>query len=146
ENHNWQYGKEILMFTIATGMALGQAGNHDAAAAALVQPVVDKIQGDWGLRGTLVTTLLSMGNGMNQAPALSLDNEHNYATWKSGTIDFIIQPLPYDDEALTVSKMLGIWDQPMADEIASSGMEHAMLGWGGPAHTLVGLLKAFVVI
>jgi hypothetical protein len=147
QNHDLDYGKEILTYTLVAGLGLGQSAesDHDPAAVAVVKPVVDKIKGDFLLRGSLVQTLASLG-GSTSAPALSRQNEHDYASWKPGTLDFIIAPLPYDDEALTVTKTLGIWNQPMADEIAASGMEHAMLAWSGNAHTLLGFLKAFVVI
>lgn len=146
-NHNWQYGTEILTFTIVPGLALGQsnAADHDPDAVARVQPIVDAITGDFALRTRLVTTLFSL-QGTTSAPALSLADEHAYATWLPGTLDFIIKPMPYDDEVMTIGKMIGIWSQPDEAEVHASGMTNAMLSWTGNGHSLLGFVKAFVVI
>ena len=152
-NHRWQYGKEILTVAVVPGIALGSsmASAHDPAAVALVQPILDAINANLLLKAQLVSTVISLASGASSggassAPAMSTENEHYYATWFPGTMDFIIQPLPYDDHVLTISKMLGIWDQPMDAEVQSSGMMNAMLAWTGDAHSLTAFINEFVVI
>ncbi len=145
-NHNWQYGKEILTIGISAGLALGSStpADHDPAAVAMIQPVLDKINSDIGVKLALVSTVAGLAG--SNAPAISVQNEHYYATWNPGTMDFIIQPLPFDDDVLTISKIIGIWSQPTKDEISATGMESAMLAWTGDASSLTAFVKGFVVI
>lgn len=139
-NHAYQYGKQILDLMLMPSLALGgAAGSHDPAAVAAVQPLLDRVNGDSNLKNKLLATLLPLAGAM--APSITVDDEHHYASWPSGTMDFLIAPLPIDDQVHTVSKISALWSIPSTDETAD-----AELGWTGGAHTIGDFLHGFVVI
>ena len=43
---------------------------------------------------------------------ISIETEAAYASWKSGTMDVFIPPLPIDDEVHIVSKIPSLWSIP----------------------------------
>jgi hypothetical protein len=77
-------------------------------------------------------------------PSLTVDEEHTYASWPSGAMDFVMKPLPIDDGVVTVSKITPLWGLPRAEEIAATGMPHAMLGWTGAAPSVLVFLRSFI--
>ena len=46
------------------------------------------------------------------ATEISIETEAAYASWKSGTMDVFIPPLPIDDEVHIVSKIPSLWSIP----------------------------------
>ncbi len=74
-------------------------------------------------------------------PALSVADEHHYASWLPGTMDFLIAPLPYDDGVHTVSKISALWSIPAPAEDAD-----AQLGWTGGTRSVADFLAGFVLI
>ena len=69
--------------------------------------------------------------------------EGAYASWSPGTMDFMMAPLPMDDEVDTVSKTISLWSMPRPDEVDSMGLEHEMLSWTGGTATLMDFARAY---
>jgi len=144
-NHRYAYGTHILSLTLVASLASGltQPSAHDPAAVAAVQPILDRLNANPLLKGELLLSLLSL-TSLKQ-PALSLDVEHAYATWPSGTLDFVIAPLPVDDGVTIVGKMIALWDIPTPAEVSSSGMANGMLAWTGAVPDLGTFLGGFAI-
>ena len=139
-NHAYQYGAQILDLVVMPSLALGGAASaHDSAAVAVVQPLLDRLNADSSLKSSLVATLLPLAGAM--APSMTSDDEHHYASWPSGTMDFLIAPLPIDDQVHTVSKISALWSMATPDETAD-----AKLGWTGATHSIADFLGGFVLI
>jgi hypothetical protein len=139
----WDYATTILDLTIAPGIALGtsQASAHDPAAVAKVQPILDELSNNAGLKLSLMTTLLPLAS--LKLPAMPTEEEHDYATWQPGTMDFLIEPLPVDDQVHIVGKMIGLWGIPRPAEVTSTGMSSGLLAWSGDATDLLSFLHGF---
>ncbi|MGZ3438903.1 MAG: hypothetical protein ACXVDD_05285 [Polyangia bacterium] len=139
-NHRYDYGKHILDLTLLPSLGLGgTVSAHDPSAVAAVQPLLDKLAADSNLKNKLLATLLPLA-GLSM-PALTTDDEHHYASWPSGTMDFLLAPLPIDDKVHTVSKISALWSIPGTDELAD-----AQLGWTGATHSVDDFLRGFVLI
>ena len=145
-NHNYDYGRHILMLTLAPtiGTGLSQASAHDPAAVAAVQPVLDKLAADASLKNQFLLDLLPLAS--IQLPAMSAAVEHVYATWAPGTLDFMIAPLPVDDGVEIVSKMIGLWGIPRPKEVSAAGMASALLAWTGDATSLDQFVQGFATL
>lgn len=145
-NHRYDYGTHILALTVApmVGTGLGQASAHDAAAIAKVQPVLDRLASDGALKTKFLLALAPLAS--ISMPAMTQATEHAYATWPKGTLDFMMAPLPVDDGAHTVSKMIGLWGIPRPAEVTASGMSSAMLAWTGDALSLDEFVKGFATL
>ncbi len=145
-NHRYDYGGHILALTVAPGVGTGlsERSAHDPGAIAKVQPVLDRLAGDSTLRNQFLLALLPLAS--IDMPAVSTAVEHAYSTWPTGTLDFMIAPLPLDDMAHTVSKMIGLWGIPRPAEIATSGMSSALLAWTGDAQSLDEFVRGFATL
>ncbi|HVU04112.1 MAG TPA: hypothetical protein VHE30_20280 [Polyangiaceae bacterium] len=150
-NHSYEYGKHILALLLPPFLGLGITGDHDEAALASVQPMVDHILADSTKGAALQAAITDLTTGLSgsgvdpTAFGLSKADEAEYAAWKSGTMDFLIAPLPAKDDVLTISKISPLWELPRADEMKATHMRHAMLGWTGGTASLMNFLKAFVL-
>ncbi|HEX6836846.1 MAG TPA: hypothetical protein VF334_09755, partial [Polyangia bacterium] len=139
-NHAYQYGKHILDLMLMATLALGgSASAHDPAAVAAVQPLLDRVNADSNLKNSLLATVLPLAGAM--MPSITVDDEHHYASWPSGTMDFLIAPLPIDDQVHTVSKISALWSIATPSETAD-----AELGWTGATHSIADFLGGFVLI
>jgi len=145
-NHAFDYGQFILDLTVAptVGTGLGQASAHDAAAIAKVQPVLDRLAADSALKTQFFTALIPL-LGISQ-PTMSTEIEHDYATWPTGTMDFMIAPLPIDDHVHIVSKIIGLWGIPRPADATAAGMSSALLAWTGDALSLDEFVKGFATL
>ncbi len=145
-NHAYDYGRHILTITLTPtlGMGLGNAADHDPDAVAKVQPLLDKLAGDVALKASLGLVLLPLAS--LKQPAMTKAVEHGYASWPTGTLDFVMAPLPIDDGVEVVGKMIGLWGLPRPAEAKAAGMANAMLGWAGAAHGLDEFLKGFAAL
>jgi hypothetical protein len=103
-------------------------------ALAEVQPLLDHLESDPALQFSFYMALLSLIT--EEISEFSTENQGYYAAWLSGTMDFMIQPLPIDDEVHTVSKISALWGIPRPEEAEAAGMPHALLGWTGNTTTL----------
>ncbi len=143
-NHAYDYGGMILATTLLPALAVPGAdpSAHDPDALAVIQPLRDRMAANPEIQNALIQALLPLitgGGGM--LPAFDPENEHWYARWRSGTMDFLIQPLPFDDGVHTVSKISSLWGLPGDGELDSM-----MLGWTGGTASLHNFLAGFVDI
>lgn len=147
-NHRYEYGKQII--TVMTTPALmtpnADPTTHHPDAVAIVQPLLDRMENDRGLRLRFLLELLPLLGAGSMAPPLTREVEGYYAHWLSGTQDFIMPPLPIDDGVHTVSKISALWGLPRADEQTSAMMPHAMLGWTGGTPSLEEFLEGFAIL
>lgn len=147
-NHEYEYGDQILaLFLPAMSVSPSfDESEHHPDAIATVRPLMDKLAADRGLRLRMLINLLPLLGAAGDQPALTLEQEGHYANWEVGTMDFLMTPLPLDDQVHTISKIIGLWDLPQEKERATFGMEHAMLAWTGGAESLYRFLDGFVAI
>lgn len=145
-NHEYDYGRHILMMTLAPtlGMGMGNEADHHPDAVAKVRPLVDRLSSDFALKAQLGMTLLPLAS-MSQ-PGMTKEVEGQYASWPRGTMDFVIAPLPVDDHVQIVGKIIGLWGIPREAETAARGMSHALLAWTGVARSLHEFLRGFATL
>jgi len=146
-NHAYEYGRMNLMLTLVPAMTMPGASeaDHDPGALALVKPLRDRMAANPSIRTSLLTALLPLLSGGNASlPAFTAENEGYYARWRSGTMDFFIQPLVFDDGVHTVSKISSLWNLPPRAELDAAGIQGAMLGWTGSTSSLLNFLVGFV--
>lgn len=144
----YDYGTHMLSLLLLPQAAspLFDESAHDPAALAKVQDLIDALSADWGLQLTLLWDLLPLLGAMDSLGAMDATTEGQYASWNPGTMDFVIAPLPVDDEVHTISKIPPLWGIPSEEEEDSAGMPHAMLAWSGGAQSLSTFLEGFVAI
>lgn len=145
-NHRYDYGTHILTISLVPGLSMGlsQASAHDPAAVAKVQPVLDRLSSDPSLKTQFTLALLPLAS--LKQPALTPDIEHDYASWPTGALDFLMAPLPVDDGVHIVGKMIGLWGIPRPQEASEQGMTDALLGWTGDAASLDEFLRGFATL
>jgi mono/diheme cytochrome c family protein len=144
-NHAYEYGKQNLAIAVFPMVALlGGESNHDPDAIAVIKPLLDRMSADPSLKTKLIGSLSGLIGGGAMVPSFPKEAEHHYASWKPGTMDFAIEPLPINDGVHTVSKISALWGLPDEEEIAASGMSHAMLGWTGGTRSLLSFARQFV--
>jgi len=145
-NHRYEYGKQILAISIPPGSASPSfdPSAHHPDALAVAQPFIDALDADRGLRLSLLFDLLPLIGSAQ--PEFDTEIEGHYAHWRAGTMDFLMSPLPIDDGAHTVSKILSLWSLASAEEATAAGMQHEQLAWTGGAPTLMDFLDGFVAI
>lgn len=146
-NHAYEYGRMNLMMTLLAALSVPGAdpSSHDPDALAVVQPLRDRMADDPSIQTALLTALLPLitGGGATM-PMFSRENEHWYAHWRAGTMDFFIQPLPFDDDVHTVSKISALWGIPGDVERGEHDLPSAMLGWTGGTANLHNFVAGFV--
>ncbi|MBK9030831.1 MAG: hypothetical protein IPL61_05735 [Myxococcales bacterium] len=146
-NHAYAYGRMNLMMVVLPSLAIPGAdpASHDPDAIAAIQPLRDRMAADPAIGTALLTALLPLISGGGGAmPMVSPENERWYARWRTGTMDFFIQPLPIDDGVHTVSKISALWAVPDDDELAAADIGSAMLGWTGGTSSVHNFLAGFV--
>lgn len=146
-NHAYEYGRMNLMLTLVPSMSMPGANeaNHDADALAAVKPLRDRVAANPSLKTSLITAMLPLISGGGASlPTFTAQNEHYYAHWRSGTMDFLIQPLPLDDQVHTISKISSLFSMPTRAELTAAGIDNAMLAWTGGTSSLDHFLAGFV--
>jgi len=144
-NHAYEYGKHNLMMAVFPLIALaGGEQNHDPDAVAVIQPLLDKVAADPALKQQITMELLPIATAGAPTPVFPKEAEAHYANWLSGTMDFIIEPLPLNDKVHTISKISPIWGIPGDEEVATAKMPHAMLGWTGGTRSVKSFVSGFV--
>jgi len=146
-NYDYRYGAQNLMLTMVPALAIPGASpdDHHADALAVVQPLRDKMAAEPALTWSLLAALAPLiTSGNTELPAFSAENEGYYASWRDGTMDFFIQPLPFDDEVHTISKISPLWEIPTPEARAERGMPSAFLGWTGGTYSLINFVRSFV--
>lgn len=144
-NHDYDYGGQLLSLMLVPTLLRPGAdpSEHHPDAVAKVQALTDRFAADRPLRLRFLTALLPLLSA--PVPTMDAATEGHYAHWPVGTMDFLIAPLPVDDEVHTVSKISSLYGLPGPDERMQAGMRHAMLGWSGVATSLMGFLRGFVI-
>jgi mono/diheme cytochrome c family protein len=148
-NHAYDYGRMNLMMILLPALSIPGAdpADHDPEALAAIQPLRDRMAEDPAIQTALLEALLPLiTSGGGTLPAFSAENERWYARWRAGTMDFFIEPLPFDDGVHTVSKISALWGLPDADERARHDVATAQLGWTGGTSSLENFLAGFVDI
>ena len=146
-NHIYDYGRQVLAMAVYPSIAVGLSSSDDHAAevVAEVQPLLDRYAADEEVRNALLEALQSLA-ALGSAPALTREIEGYYASWPTGTQDFLIAPLPLDDGVHTISKIIDLWGIPSRAEQEAAGMPHAMLAWTGGARSLPDFLAGFAIV
>lgn len=146
-NHRYDYGKMIdtIMLVPALSAPGADPSTHDPGAVALVQPILDRLANDRPLRLRLLLALLPLA-GSAQMIGATPEVEGHYARWLSGTMDFVVAPLPIDDQVMTISKIIALWGIPRMDERDRAGAIHGMLAWTGTAKSLEEFLEGFAIL
>lgn len=146
-NHAYDYGRQILAIAVYPSLALGLSAPEDHApeVVAAVQPLVDRHAADAAVQDALIEAVTALAP-LGSAPSLGRDVESYYASWATGTQDFIIAPLPLDDGVHIVSKIIDLWAIPTSSEEQAAGMPHAMLAWSGGAPSLSDFLAGFAIV
>ena len=143
-NHAYDYALQNLALAVLPLAALkGDAPSHDAQAIARLKPMLDRLNGDLFLKGKLIAAVAPLATA-GTAPSFPVQAEGYYAQWKSGTMDFFIEPLPFNDGVHTVSKISALWGIPRQKEMMGAGMHGAMLGWTGSTASVENFAAAFV--
>jgi mono/diheme cytochrome c family protein len=145
-NLGYDYGRMILMASVLPALSIPGAdpAAHDPDAIAALQPLRDRMAADSSIQTDLITALLPLITGGGAMPMFSAENEHWYAHWRTGTMDFFIEPLAFDDQVHTVSKISSLWGLPDEAELTAAGGHSAMLGWTGGTASVANFLAGFV--
>jgi len=145
-NHDLAYGRLNLMLALTPMMAVPGADDsaHDPEALAVIQPLRDRMAADATIQLSFFTAAWPLLTSGTALPTFSATSERWYARWRSGTMDFFIEPLPFDDQVHTVSKISALWGIPSASELAGGNIDSAMLGWTGGTSSLENFVHSFV--
>ncbi len=145
-NHDFDYARMNLIIALLpqTQMPGWSDAAHDANALAKLEPLRTMLANDLGKRLALFSSLAPLALSGSAVPPFSKDNEGAYAQWRTGTMDFFIQPLPFDDHVVTVSKISALWGIPSSAELAAQGINGQMLGWTGGTASVANFLHSFV--
>jgi hypothetical protein len=146
-NHAYDYGRQVLALAVYPSLALGLSTPEDHApeVVAAVQPLLDRHADDPAVQEALVDAVTELA-ALGSAPSIDREVEEYYASWATGTQDFILAPLPLDDGIHIVSKIIDLWGIPGGAEQAAAGMPHAMLAWTGGAPSLPDFLAGFAIV
>ncbi len=149
-NHDYDYGRMSLQIFLTAMLSIPGAdpAQHAPEAIAVVKPLRDRMDQDPAIAQNLFARLApllgALGSG-GMAPLLSAPVEAEYAGWRSGTMDFLIAPLP-DDGVHTVSKISSLWALPDRAEKEREGLPSSWLGWTGVSNDLLDFARGFVLL
>ena len=148
-NYDYEAGKQFLALMLLPQAVMPGFNDdeHDSDALEIIQPLRQKLwdspllfaQMGWNLLPLLWESDMS-------AAEISRDVEAAYASWKPGTMDVFIPPLPIDDEVHIVSKIPSLWSIPTTDEQEQFDMPDAMLAWNGGSPHLEHFLSGFLAL
>ena len=148
-NYEYEAGKQFLALMLLPQSVMPGFNDdeHDPAALEIIQPLRQKLwdspilfaQMGWQLLPLLWQSDMS-------AAELSKDVEGAYASWKAGTMDVFIPPLPIDDEVHIVSKIPSLWSIPTQEEQSEFDMPSAMLAWNGASPHLEHFVSGFLAL
>ena len=149
-NYEYDAGKQFLALMLLPNAIMPgfNDAEHDPDAIAIISPMRQKIQDDWGMFAELGWNLLPLlWESDMSAAQVSIEVEKAYASWRPGTMDVFIPPLPIDDEVHVVSKIPTIWDMPTREEQEEYEMNNgAMLSWNGASPTIDHFVSGFIAL
>ena len=144
----YEYGTHNLSLMIAAQAAnpMFDASDFDPSAVAKVQPVIDRITGDWWLRTQFVARLVPLIGGLGDVPSLTHEQQAQYASWGPGVMDAMIAPMPYDDGLAIPARIKDAWSIPTPGEVAAWGLDGARIGWNGDGPDLHVFFAIFIAL
>lgn len=145
-NHRYDYGTHMLSIMVGVKAAVpgfDPADHHPDAIDAL-QPMLDRFAADPMLAAGFAMNMVSLLPSLGDVPEVPYEAEGQYASWREGTMDFLIAPLSADDGVHTVSRISPLWGIPTVEESQGHGAAHAMLGWTGGTRSIEDFARAFV--
>jgi hypothetical protein len=149
-NLDYEYGKQMLLLTILPRFAnpLDDPADHHPDAIAAIQSALDDFT--TLKKAKFVFEILPLAFGAlwhgESVPALSWEDEGHYASWKPGTMDFTMAPLPINDGVHTVSKILDLWDIPSEGVARAYAPGHTQLSWTGSVPSVHAFLQGFAIV
>lgn len=145
-NHRYRYGEHMLslMVGVKAGVPGFDASAHHPDAVALITPMIDAFSANPALRLSLLWDLIPLLPGIANVPDVPYDVQGQYASWRTGTMDFLIAPLSADDEVHTPSRISPLWGIADDGDVAAYGSEHAQLGWTGGTRSILDFARGFV--
>ncbi|HET6417548.1 MAG TPA: hypothetical protein VFG22_14720 [Polyangiales bacterium] len=144
-NHDFEYGElNLAIAVLPTATILQQ--DLDPAAEAKLAPYFQAIEDDPSIVDGLIASLAPLIGAGASIPEFSAETQAAYAGWKSGTMDFVITPLPLDDEVHTVSKIMSLWGIADEADVAAYEMDGALLAHTGVTASVANFLEGFVIL
>ena len=148
-NNSYEYGKQMLVLNVLPSVGLNFSKKDPLEAIApiarpILAPYVEKMNQFPLMKAELVTKLLPLLFIGRPQPNITQENHIAFSTWKPGTQDFLMQPLPFDDGVHTISRTTSIWDIPTDAQAIEAGMPHQMLGNTGATRRLDYFVEWFV--
>jgi hypothetical protein len=144
-NYDYEYGEMNLAIAVLPLSALLDTPPEDSAAEVLA-PYLAAMDADPTIKARMLAALAPLAGAGAMLPNFTPEVQAAYASWKSGTMDFVITPLPLDDEVHTISKIMSLWGIADDAEIESFQMDGALLGHTGVATSVANFLRGFVVL
>ncbi len=145
-NHDYDYGRQMLSMFLFPMLAIGDPeSRHHPDAVEKVRPLLDKVAADPQLRARIAADFLPLMAPLATSATLpDREDEGHYASWKTGVQDFVIDPLPLEDDVHIAGKILSLWGMPNESERERTGMIHGMLAHSGVGHSLYRFLEGFI--
>lgn len=144
-NHDYEYGElNLAMAVLPTSIILGEEMHPDAEAK--LAPYLAAIEDDPSILDGLVASLAPLIAAGATIPEYTPDVQAAYAGWKAGTMDFVITPLPLDDEVHTISKIMSLWGMADEGDVDTYDMESALLAHTGVTESVANFLEGFVIL
>ncbi len=148
-NYDYEAGKQFLsLMLLPQSVMPGFNDNeHDSDALAVIEPLRQKLWNSPLLFAQMGWELLPlMWESDMSAAEISIEVEQAYASWKSGTMDVFIPPLPLDDNKHIVSKIPTLWGIPNQAEQTDFDMPDALLSWSGGSPSLEHFVDGFLAL
>ena len=148
-NYDYETGKQFLALMLLPQSVMPGFNDdeHDPEALAVIEPLRQKLWGNPLLFAQMGWDLLPLlWQSDMSAAEITRDVETAYASWRSGTMDVFIPPLPLDDETHIVSKIPTLWSIPNAVEQETYDMPDAMLSWTGGSPNLNHFVSGFLAL
>jgi len=144
-NHHYAYGEmNLAMAVLPLSALLGV--DLEPTAAAVLGPYIDAMNDNPTIQARMLAALAPLAASGASLPEFTDEVQAQYASWKPGTMDFVIVPLPLDDEVHTVSKIMPLWGIPNDEEVRAFDMDGALLGHTGVSTGILNFLEGFVLL
>lgn len=144
-NHDYAYGEMTLAIAVLPLSALLDTEPEESAAEVLA-PYFAAMEADPTIEPRMLAALAPLAGAGVMLPQFTPEVQAAYAAWNSGTMDFVITPLPLDDEVHTVSKIMSLWGIADDADIENFQMDGALLGHTGISTSVANFLRGFVVL
>ena len=146
-NAQYETGKHFLSLMLLPQSIMPGFNDedHDPSAIEVIQPLREQLWGNPLLMAQMGWDLLPLLFNSEMSPdAVTPEVESAYASWKSGTMDVFIAPLPIDDGVHVVTKIPTLWSIPTVNEVEEYEMDSAMLSWNGGSPSLEHFLQGYI--